>query len=255
MKLLQKLARTYAEAGLSGIVDTVSRKLRGVKKPKLAWDEYLDWLSYAVPGMMARGNVDCFDYAISHLPSHAPVVEIGSFCGLSTCMLVYLKERHSMRNALITCDRWSFEGPEAGSMLGDSQCISRADYREFVRGSYNRNIGMFCRSDLPYTLELFSDEFFAAWAVAERRRDILDREILLGGPISFAYIDGNHSYDFARRDFENTDRFLEPGGFILFDDSADGSDWEVCRVVKEVEAMETYELVAKTPNYFFRKRR
>jgi hypothetical protein len=78
--------------------------------------------------------------------------------------------------------------------------------------------------------------------------------VTFGGPIAFAYIDGNHAYDFARRDFENTDRFLVPGGFILFDDSADGSEFEVTRVVQEVLNSDAYEIVAKNPNYLLRKR-
>jgi Methyltransferase domain len=76
----------------------------------------------------------------------------------------------------------------------------------------------------------------------------------LGGAISFCYIDGNHSYDFAKLDFENCDRFLEKGGFMLFDDSADGSDWDVCKVVQEVIATGRYDLIAKNPNYFFRRK-
>lgn len=44
------------------------------------------------------------------------------------------------------------------------------------------------------------------------------------------------------------------GGFILFDESATGSDWEVCRVVQEVAETGRYELVARNPNWFFRKK-
>ena len=76
----------------------------------------------------------------------------------------------------------------------------------------------------------------------------------LGGDIGFCYIDGNHTYDFARRDFENTDRALVKGGFILFDDSSDDSHWEVNRLVREIAAGSDYALISKHPNYLFRKR-
>jgi hypothetical protein len=33
----------------------------------------------------------------------------------------------------------------------------------------------------------------------------------------------------------------------------DGSGWDVCDVVKEVERLPNYELVMKNPNYMFRK--
>ena len=77
--------------------------------------------------------------------------------------------------------------------------------------------------------------------------------VILGGKISFCYIDGNHTYDFVKRDFENTNCAMVRGGFILFDDSADSSDWEVNRLTREISAGSQYELISKNPNYLFRK--
>jgi hypothetical protein len=139
-------------------------------------------------------------------------------------------------------------------MLGDSSSVTHAEYKQFVKESFLRNARLFSRDDLPFTIELFSDEFFRDWSTSLKRQDVFGREIELGGPISFCYIDGNHSYKFAKRDFENCDRFLERGGFVLFDDSADGSAWEVCKVVQEVLATDRYSLIAKNPNYLFRKK-
>ncbi|HEX8118763.1 MAG TPA: class I SAM-dependent methyltransferase [Pyrinomonadaceae bacterium] len=216
-------------------------------------DEYVNWLSFANAGMLQRGNLYCFDHAVRNLPSGAPVVEIGSFCGLSTNLLGYYKRRHGRANRLYTCDRWEFERDPARPMLGDSD-ITHSDYRHFVKETYLRNIRMFSRDDPPYTVELFSDEFFGAWRAGAETSDVLGRPVKLGGPISFCFIDGNHSYEFAKRDFEHADEFLERGGFLLFDDSADGSGWEVCEVVREVAASGRYELVIKNPNYFFRRK-
>jgi hypothetical protein len=33
------------------------------------WDEYLTWLSFALPGMLARGNVDAMAHALRELPA------------------------------------------------------------------------------------------------------------------------------------------------------------------------------------------
>jgi len=220
---------------------------------KESWTEYMDWLTFANAGMLNRGNAYCIDYAIQNIQSKSPIVEIGSFCGLSTNMITYFKEKYNVKNPLVTCDRWIFEGAENGGMLGDSKSVSHAEYRDFVKETYMRNVQMFSRYDLPFTIEMFSDEFFSSWKKSEKRRDVFGREFLLGGPISFCYIDGNHSYEFAKKDFANCDKYLERGGFMLFDDSADGSRWEVCRVVKEVLDNGRYELVAKNPNCFFRK--
>jgi hypothetical protein len=112
----------------------------------------------------------------------------------------------------------------------------------------------FAAHRLPYAIECFSDEFFRRWFARERAVDVFGRPVALGGEISFCYIDGNHTYGFAKRDFENTDRALVSGGFILFDDSSDGSTWEVNRLTREIAAGHQYELVSKTPNYLFRKK-
>ncbi|HEY8666463.1 MAG TPA: class I SAM-dependent methyltransferase [Tepidisphaeraceae bacterium] len=215
-------------------------------------DQFVNWLSYANAGMLNRGNLYCIDYALRELPSDAPMMEIGSFCGLSTNLISYYRQKHGRPNRLITCDKWIFEGSEE-PMLGDT-AITHEEYRAFVRETFQRNVKMFSRDELPFTVEAFSDEFFPLWRKEQRVEDVFGRPVQLGGRISFAFIDGNHSYDYALRDFENVDEFLEPGGFILFDDSADGSKFEVGEVAKEVAAGSTYEVVMKNPNYFFRKK-
>jgi hypothetical protein len=197
-------------------------------------DEFTTWLGFANAGMLNKGNLLCFDYALSHLPGAGAVVEIGSFCGLSTNLISYYKRRHGVTNPLFNCDRWIFEG--AGGMVGDST-ISHDQYRAFVMDTYRRNVSMFSGRDLPHTLECFSDEFFQAWEAGGKNVDLFGRTTEVGGPISFCYIDGNHTYEQARRDFVNTDQFLTPGGFILFDDSADGSIWEVTLVIDDVKRM------------------
>ncbi len=218
------------------------------------WTDYLNWLKYAVAGMLSKGNVDAMSYAMQRLPSSAPMLEIGSFCGLSTLALTYLREKHGKTNVLFTCDRWQFEGADSGPMLGDSKHVTHAAYREFVRSSYIRNVTAFAGHALPFTIELFSDEFFQQWNAGARAKDVFGRSVTLGGPLSFCFIDGNHTYEFAKRDFENTDRVLVRGGFILFDDSADGSEWEVCGVVREAVQSGRYEIVSNNPNYMLRKK-
>jgi hypothetical protein len=253
---LRTAISTHLGHGIRDIGDLILQKIcKSLRKNRMIdiSDDYINWLCYANAGILERGNLYCFDYAIRDLPSGAPIVEIGSYCGLSTNVLTYYKEKHGVHNALITCDKWEFEGAEKAGMVGDSS-ITHAEYRDFVKDTYTRNVRMFSRYDLPYTVEMLSDEFFAAWRESKEIVDIFGRPIHLGGDISLCYIDGNHSYEYVRRDFENCDEFLEPGGFVLFDDSADGSGWDVCRVVAEVQKSGKYELVIKNPNYFFRKK-
>ncbi|MCL5287189.1 MAG: class I SAM-dependent methyltransferase [Acidobacteria bacterium] len=219
-------------------------------------DEFVTWLCFANAGMLHRGNLHCIAHAMRNLPSAAPIFEIGAFCGLSTNLLCYYKRLQGSRNKVINCDPWEFErsGESAGPFVPNSTVRFEA-YREFVRSTYLRNVEMFSHDDLPFTVEDTSDRFFEAWRRKETRKDVFGREIQLGGAISFCYVDGNHSYEFAKRDFQNCNEFLEPGGFLLFDDSAEGLGFEgVTRVAREAIATQGYGVEMKNPNYLLRKR-
>jgi hypothetical protein len=102
-------------------------------------------------------------------------------------------------------------------------------------------------------VEATSDRFFALWAAGADAEDVFGRTARLGGAISFAYVDGAHTYEAARSDFANVDRHLVPGGYLLLDDTADGGPFESRRVIGDVTRHGSYELVFKTPHYFFRK--
>jgi len=215
--------------------------------------EYIEWLRYANAGMLVEGNLYCLEYAIKNLPSNKPVIEIGSFCGLSTNVIAFYLEKFSKKNLIVTCDKWMFENVENIDANLDGTDIKHRAYKTFVKETYMRNVSFFAKNNLPYTIEVLSDEFFEMWANHARVKDVFGRDIQLGGQVSFAYIDGNHSYEFVKKDFINTDKNLEIGGFILFDDSSDFSAWEVKRVVKEVIQTGRYTIIIKNPNYLFKK--
>ena len=241
-----------ARIALMAAARRLARKVGLVPETVQVKDEYVEWLSYANAGMLDRGNLHCFDLALRSLPSTAPILEIGSFCGLSTNVLAYYKARNHLTNRLITCDAWRFENAVQGSRIGTSR-ISHEDYRTYVKESFKRNVQFFSGNDLPFTIEVTADQFFELWHAAGSSVDVFGRRVDLGGTIAFAYIDGNHSYEFARRDFDNCDRVLESRGFLLFDDSADESSWEVKRVVREALATGRYRIAAKNPNYLLQK--
>lgn len=234
--------------------DTIKKGLHILRHGpvKIADDQPVEWIRYANAGMQSDGNLFCLDHAIRNLPSGSPIVEIGSFCGLSTNIIRYLQRKYEKQNKLFTADGWLFEGEDNGPVLKELG-VAPEEYRSFVKSSYMRNVEFFSGRDKPYTIEALSDDFFSLWSGNKSVTDVFGREVKLGGPISFAYIDGNHTYDFSRRDFLNTDRILEPGGFVFFDDSADWSQFGVARLMKEVIGTESYELVCKNPNYLFKK--
>ncbi|MCB0837088.1 MAG: hypothetical protein KDD99_10540 [Bacteroidetes bacterium] len=57
-------------------------------------DEYINRLFCANAGMLHRGNLLAFDYAIRHLPQDSVVVEVGSYAGLSTNAIIYYLQKH-----------------------------------------------------------------------------------------------------------------------------------------------------------------
>jgi hypothetical protein len=214
-------------------------------------DEYISWLCYANAGMLERGNIHSIDYAIGHLPSAAPILEIGSFCGLSANVITHLKRKHGVNSRVITCDKWEFENVNGRSNIANSPILF-SDYKTFVKDSYVRNIRMFSQDDLPFTLEMTADEFFEAWNARNSCADVLGRTLNLGGRIGLAYIDGNHTYEFAKRDFLNVDPHLEIGGFILFDDST-LAEFSLHKLMPEIMKLGGYRLVAMNPYHLFQK--
>ncbi len=214
-------------------------------------DEYITWLCYANPGMLEKGNLYSIDYAISHLPSAAPILEIGTFCGLSTNVITHFKRKHGVSNPLITCDKWDFENVNGRSNIADSPVLF-SEYKAFSKNSYIRNIQMFSRDDLPFTFEMTANEFFDAWGSRNNCTDVLGRSRDLGGPFSFCYIDGNHTYEYAKQDFLHCDTYLEDGGFILFDDST-LPEFSLHNLMPEIMGMSRYRLIAENPYHLFQK--
>ncbi len=244
------------------LLEKVSNFLRSRKKRTRVIDisdDYTNRLCQAIPGWLHRGNLYCFEYCIRNLPKDAPIIEIGSFSGLSTNAISYYMRKHGVKNALITCDSWidtsHFLGNNSGETLSPHSMLTHGQYRSFLKESYLRNIQTFSKGDLLRTVEMYSGEFFAAWRDQKTVIDIMGNALSLGGAVSFCYIDGDHSYQSCKEDFENSDEFLTAGGFILFDDSADKGIHEgLRRLTKEVQQSGRYDLAIKNPNYLFQKK-
>ncbi len=239
--------------GLYGRVRGFYRHVRDGFRRRHQDDEFIRWLRYANPGMLEPGNVWSMDYAIRHLPSRHPLVEIGSFAGLSANVICHLLRKHGRENAFFTCDNWDVTGQQLAERIPDSE-LGFPEYARFVKDSYLRNAEFFSPRNRPHTIEAGSTEFFEKWGRSENVTDVFGRAVRLGGPISFCYVDALHSCEAVRGEFETIDRYLDKGGFILFDDSSDSGPFGLSRLMREIAALGSYELVHKNPNYLFRKR-
>ena len=264
---LQKALRLLRTAGTRGLIGHVGAWLvhwsqrRGSRTylsaeidPRPIDDSYLHWIMPTIGGWLHSGNLVCFNHALQHLPAGSAILEIGSFCGLSTTVIAHLRAQAGLDHPFFACDRWDMSPPDALA-IQPSPLIPAARYSAFVKDSFIRNLRQFGRGDLPFALELWSDEFFTAWRTAAEVQDVFGRTVRLGGALGFAYIDGNHTYASVRRDFENVHEFLARGGYVLFDDSSDTSSQDPTRVALEVSRRPDYELIAKNPNCLFCKRR
>ena len=209
------------------------QKIQDIVKNKIfKSDEYITKLCYANTGFLNIGNIWCFDYVISHLPSENPMIEIGSFCGLSSNVITYFKHKYSQKNKLICVDPWDFSDGDNSALIGNHPYLTNGKYTEIIQSKFKENLMLFSSYNLPYPVRLKSEDFLQKWGEAIIIEDIFERKIQLGGQISFAYIDGNHDYEFVKNDFQQVDKYLEIGGFILFDDSAEDSAWGVNQLVK-----------------------
>ncbi len=219
-------------------------------KPIILREEPLERMRVAVPGWLELGHVYSMDYAIKNLPTNDPILEIGTFAGLSTNVILYFLNKYNKTNTYYTTDLyWNF--------ITEDEKITTIknpkDLSTFLKDSYIRNVNFFSPNNKPFSSDLPSDDFFNAWEQEQEIDNLFGGKFKVKGPISFAYIDGNHEYEFAKRDFINVDKHLIKGGFILFDDSADYTSWGSKRVAQECVKSGKYKIVFKNPHYLVQK--
>jgi hypothetical protein len=108
-------------------------------------DAYTLRLQQINTGMLHRGNLYCFRYALERLPSSAPIVEIGSFCGLSTNIITYYKEVLSSKNKLINCDPWDYGFKGLDHAPIGSSSITGNEWGEFAKVTFEHNVKFISR--------------------------------------------------------------------------------------------------------------
>lgn len=94
-------------------------------------------------------------------------------------------------------------GTRYGLSLREADCASLA-----VDPGFALEEGVVRSKPVCLLYQCTSDDFFAAH----------DPAAMLGGSIDLAFIDGLHQFEFALRDFLNTERYAKPGSVIILDD-------------------------------------
>jgi hypothetical protein len=220
-------------------------------RPRLDWrsDGQFIWMKPAIAGWCDDQNVDAMAIAIESMPAGA-VVEIGSFVGRSTCMIARLLELVRTDAPFYSIDDWFFQGHSSGAIV--SEHVTHDNWRAYTERSFRVNVEYFA-AKRPRHLKMRSDDFFIAWKNGEHHTDIFEREFKLGGPIAFAYVDGDHRYEPCRRDVENVLSVLAPGGFLFLDDSYDGIPFGSGQVGKELLDRTGLRLMGRFPNLLFQR--
>lgn len=228
---------------------------------KIVADDFIKRIRSLVigEGMLTEGNISLMDHAIQHLPVEGHVLEIGSYGGLSTNLIIYLLDKYKKTNLLFTCDAWIYEGyhdhekNSTDNHIDGRPDILRDDYSTYIKAAFINAAQFLSPHRLPYSFHARSEAFFKEWKNNQTGTDIFGREIKLGGPISFAYIDGGHSYEVAWHDFTNVTEYLVKDGFILLDDSADGSKFGSAKMMHAIKKDKRFKVVDKNPNYLIQK--
>ncbi len=240
-------------------IQKIKRIIAHLRVKKLPQDIYIEQLRSLVTGegMLHAGTPYLINHAIKNMPVGGTVIEIGSYGGLSTNLILYLLKKNNRDEKLFNCDPWIYGGQKESytdtSNIDGSDDITCADFSKYVKESFIRSTKFLNSNNLPHSFHLTSDNFIEKYKQNLNEKDLFGTEVQLGEPISFAYIDGNHAYDFAKRDFENVDKHLMNSGFILFDDSMDDSPFGSTIFMKEMKAHKNYRLIDKNPNYLFQK--
>lgn len=214
-------------------------------------DLYMDWLLTMVGGWLPpkHPNLVSILYGIEKTQNiNGSILEVGSFLGASTCVISYLANKFSPNKVLFNCDPWKFEG--ADKPIGGVFDASKDEFALYAKDLFLRNTGIFGFNNKISSHHMLSSEFFIKWQRRETCFDLQKNKLELGGVISFAYIDGNHTYEGCLEDFLNLKKFLVPGSMVLFDDTGHDSPFGCRNVVQDVLKHGLKE-VWHNPNYLF----
>jgi Methyltransferase domain len=237
-------------------------KLSGIFKDKqVESDDFIKRIRSLVigEGMLKEGNIGLIDFAIKNMPTEGCVLEIGSYGGLSTNLIIHLMRKHQKNNSFYTCDAWIYEGYKdtlqkvTNSYIDGRKDIERTEYSVYMKNAFINSTRFLSPQNLPFSFHQYSNSFFDSWNENKSELDIFGRTVSLGGHISFAYIDGGHSYEVAWKDFNNIASHLLPNGYVLLDDSADGQNFGSAQIISQIKKDSRFKVIAKNPNYLIQK--
>ena len=150
--------------------------------------------SEPVPGFLGEAEARLLGTIAAGVPRGGAIVEIGSFKGKSTVMLGKVAAHYSL-GPVVAIDPHNFNNAELEAHRTSPEASS---YTEFLH--HLEAAGMRDRIEVHRD---YSTNIAPAWT----------------RPISFLWIDGDHSYRGAKADFDGFAPYLVPGGVVAFHDA------------------------------------
>lgn len=170
--------------------------MRSIAIPK-DLDRVLDeaWsLASRVPGFLLEGEARLLGTIAACVPGNQGIVEIGSFKGKSTVMLAKVCQHYGL-SPVTAVDPHNFNSVELQQHKTTEHASS---YAEFLDNVENAGVAQFVQP-----IRAYSSEVALNW----------------NRPIRFLWIDGDHTYGGAKRDFDGFFPHLVAGGVVAFHDA------------------------------------
>lgn len=219
-------------------------------------NEFIERICCTVPGMTLPSNIFLMDKAVSEMPDHSGVLEIGSFAGQSAIILHYLMQLHGKQGKIVCVDPfmytgWEDEGrkndPAYMKTVGNNSSVSRESYLQFVEDAFRKNVSFFCPVNTPQLYKMKSNSFF------EDLQNGKFPELKDFHP-GLCYIDGDHGKKETLEDMRNCMERATQNAFILVDDSYRNISLGSGEAVSEIRQWAALEVVGENPNFMFRKK-
>jgi predicted O-methyltransferase YrrM len=147
-----------------------------------------------IPGFLGESEARLLGTIAACVPRGGALLEIGSFKGKSTVMLGKVAAHYNL-GPVVAIDPHNFNNAELEAHRTSPDASS---YSEFLQ-----NLAACGVSDLVEVHRAYSTDLAPRWT----------------RPISFLWIDGDHSYPGAKADFDGFARHLVPGGVVAFHDA------------------------------------
>jgi len=157
--------------------------------------DYLVWLKKfsRVDGFLQGLEGYTLMMAAAKLPGSGEIVEIGSFMGRSTCWLA-TGARRAGRERVTAIDIFKKFIVQEGKQIALDE---GSNFHQFMQNLETAPV-----NDYVDPIVASSEEAVLRWEK----------------PIRLLFINGDHSYDMSKKDFELWNGFVVPGGFICFHD-------------------------------------